>query len=205
MSNSKMKGFFKGFRYFAQIFEGEKDKDIQIGYPTDVKHVAHIGWDGPSVNSPSWMNEFKNSPGVADLQNKGQDNGVKRVPEESKRRSHRDPPDLSKASKRHSMGVTDSPTKEKSSKPRTRKPSNKNKDDSNPTRMPESPDPFQLPPPLPGPDNITPKKPRRHKKENPSAVKVKSKAQPSSDSASPAQTRNSPIATFDEAEHDLLL
>lgn len=28
---------------------------MQIGYPTDVKHVAHIGWDGPSVNPPSWV------------------------------------------------------------------------------------------------------------------------------------------------------
>ena len=28
---------------------------MQIGYPTDVKHVAHIGWDGPSVGSPSWV------------------------------------------------------------------------------------------------------------------------------------------------------
>ena len=29
---------------------------MQIGFPTDVKHVAHIGWDGPSVNSaPSWV------------------------------------------------------------------------------------------------------------------------------------------------------
>ncbi|KAL0548120.1 hypothetical protein IC582_012565 [Cucumis melo] len=38
---------------------------MQIGLPTDVKHVAHIGWDGPSGNqnnTPSWMNEFKSSP-----------------------------------------------------------------------------------------------------------------------------------------------
>lgn len=28
---------------------------MQIGNPTDVKHVAHIGWDGPSVNTPSWV------------------------------------------------------------------------------------------------------------------------------------------------------
>ncbi|KAL2236410.1 UNVERIFIED_CONTAM: CRIB domain-containing protein RIC5 [Sesamum indicum] len=27
---------------------------MQIGLPTDVKHVAHIGWDGPKVDSPSW-------------------------------------------------------------------------------------------------------------------------------------------------------
>ena len=35
--------------------DNEKEQEIQIGYPTDVKHVAHIGWDGPSVNSPSWV------------------------------------------------------------------------------------------------------------------------------------------------------
>lgn len=28
---------------------------MQIGFPTDVKHVAHIGWDGPTVDSPSWV------------------------------------------------------------------------------------------------------------------------------------------------------
>jgi hypothetical protein len=32
-----------------------KEPKMQIGYPTDVKHVAHIGWDGPSINSPSWV------------------------------------------------------------------------------------------------------------------------------------------------------
>lgn len=28
---------------------------MEIGYPTDVKHVAHIGWDGPSGTGPSWV------------------------------------------------------------------------------------------------------------------------------------------------------
>lgn len=28
---------------------------MEIGYPTDVKHVAHIGWDGPSGSAPSWV------------------------------------------------------------------------------------------------------------------------------------------------------
>lgn len=37
----------------------EKEKDIQIGFPTDVKHVAHIGWDGPSTdNNPSWVKNY---------------------------------------------------------------------------------------------------------------------------------------------------
>ncbi|XP_021804657.1 CRIB domain-containing protein RIC7 [Prunus avium] len=62
---TKVKGLFKGLRYISHMFE-EKDDEIQIGFPTDVKHVAHIGWDGPSANStPSWMNDFKSSPEVS--------------------------------------------------------------------------------------------------------------------------------------------
>lgn len=39
------------------MVESEKEEEIQIGNPTDVKHVAHIGWDGPSANAtaPSWV------------------------------------------------------------------------------------------------------------------------------------------------------
>jgi len=32
-----------------------KEREIEIGHPTDVKHVAHIGWDGPNGNGPSWV------------------------------------------------------------------------------------------------------------------------------------------------------
>nr|GMD26943.1 CRIB domain-containing protein RIC6-like [Ipomoea batatas] len=40
--------------------EEEKEAEIQIGFPTDVKHVAHIGWDGPAAqDNPSWMKDFK--------------------------------------------------------------------------------------------------------------------------------------------------
>ncbi|XP_022870059.1 CRIB domain-containing protein RIC7-like [Olea europaea var. sylvestris] len=50
---------FQGFLYrLSQIFV-EKEPEIEIGLPTDVKHVAHIGWDGPSRTGPGWMNEFK--------------------------------------------------------------------------------------------------------------------------------------------------
>lgn len=28
---------------------------MEIGYPTDVRHVAHIGWDSGSTNAPSWV------------------------------------------------------------------------------------------------------------------------------------------------------
>ncbi|VYS44982.1 unnamed protein product [Arabidopsis thaliana] len=54
-----VKGLLKGIRYITQIFDEEKDKDMQIGFPTDVKHVAHIGSDGPATNVPSWMGDFK--------------------------------------------------------------------------------------------------------------------------------------------------
>ena len=56
-----MKGLLKGLRYISQIFENsdEDEPEMQIGNPTDVKHVAHIGWDGPSASSPSWINDFK--------------------------------------------------------------------------------------------------------------------------------------------------
>ncbi|KAA3467923.1 CRIB domain-containing protein RIC7-like isoform X1 [Gossypium australe] len=56
-----MKGLLKGLRYISDIFEQEKEQEMQIGNPTDVKHVAHIGMDGPSANKPSWMNEFNSA------------------------------------------------------------------------------------------------------------------------------------------------
>lgn len=36
----------------------EMNRGIEIGYPTDVKHVTHIGWDGSSSTNPveGWEN-----------------------------------------------------------------------------------------------------------------------------------------------------
>ncbi|PRQ28515.1 putative CRIB domain-containing protein [Rosa chinensis] len=56
----------KIFKYISQIFV-VKEREMEIGFPTDVKHVAHIGWDGPSDSAPSWMNEFKNGPDFSTL------------------------------------------------------------------------------------------------------------------------------------------
>ncbi|KAL1221763.1 CRIB domain-containing protein RIC10 [Cardamine amara subsp. amara] len=56
----KMKGIYKGFKCISQIFAVEKEREeIEIGFPTDVKHVAHIGWEGSSGSAPGWMSEFK--------------------------------------------------------------------------------------------------------------------------------------------------
>ncbi|KAI6674926.1 hypothetical protein NL676_002832 [Syzygium grande] len=113
--------------------ENEKQQEMEIGFPTDVKHVAHIGWDGPSVTSPSWMNEFRTTPGFssAPLGLPGDTNGdgsVRSVVSEgSSRRGAQTPtfqsspagdlPELPKSSRRHSTGSsTDSPTKSRSDK-----------------------------------------------------------------------------------------
>jgi hypothetical protein len=41
-----------------------KEPEMTIGFPTDVKHVAHIGWDGPSATTtnnaaagPTWVSQ----------------------------------------------------------------------------------------------------------------------------------------------------
>ncbi|KAE8679938.1 Ubiquitin 4, putative isoform 1 [Hibiscus syriacus] len=52
-----MKGLLKGLRNLHNMFD-EKEQEMQIGNPTDVKHVAHIGMDGPAASKPSWMNGF---------------------------------------------------------------------------------------------------------------------------------------------------
>ncbi|CAJ1822830.1 unnamed protein product [Sphenostylis stenocarpa] len=47
---------FKGFKNFSQFFV-EKDEyeevemDMEIGCPTDVQHVTHIGWDGIATSA----------------------------------------------------------------------------------------------------------------------------------------------------------
>ncbi|KAF8651250.1 hypothetical protein HU200_063499 [Digitaria exilis] len=62
----KAKGFFK---IISRIFV-VKEHEMEIGYPTDVKHVAHIGWDSASGNaSPSWMKNIMASPDFSSLGN----------------------------------------------------------------------------------------------------------------------------------------
>ncbi|GMI66425.1 hypothetical protein HRI_000311800 [Hibiscus trionum] len=125
-SNNKMKGLLKGLRYISEIFENEKEPEMQIGMPTDVKHVAHIGWDGPSAavkSAPSWMNEFKSSPandGEAREEDPrksvSQETETAEVPKSSKRGS-------SSSTRNDSAG--ESTGKEKSDKPKHSKKSSK--------------------------------------------------------------------------------
>jgi hypothetical protein len=50
----------RGFKHLSHIFtvydtdeEEEEEHEMVIGLPTDVKHVAHIGWDGGTSTSTS--------------------------------------------------------------------------------------------------------------------------------------------------------
>ncbi|CAN8311178.1 unnamed protein product [Cochlearia groenlandica] len=116
-----MKSLLKGLRYVSQIFENEKEPEMKIGTPTDVKHVAHIGWDGGSVNqsSPSWMNDFNASGGFssAPLGNIIEDASC--IPEGNQliySTRSRDRPGLPKSTRDRSNNnnVIGSPTKERS-------------------------------------------------------------------------------------------
>ncbi|MCE5166676.1 hypothetical protein HAX54_023949 [Datura stramonium] len=126
---AKVKGFLKALG-ISQMFEEEKEQEMQIGLPTDVKHVAHIGWDGPSIENPSWMKEFK-EPGkfhTAPLgppldPNDHPDNrsDADQVYKNANSSLPDDQPEVSKTSRRHSSsetgnGGTTSPKKSRSSR-----------------------------------------------------------------------------------------
>ncbi|XP_042516624.1 CRIB domain-containing protein RIC7 [Macadamia integrifolia] len=138
--STKMKGLLKGLRYISQIFDNNgKEQEMQIGFPTDVKHVAHIGWDGPAVHSPSWMDEHRPGPNFssAPLSTNGDANesnrksaSLEEMPELSKPSTYipssLDSPasrDQSKKSRRHhtttgiSISSPSRDTKERSSRP----------------------------------------------------------------------------------------
>ncbi|CAA0308220.1 unnamed protein product [Arabidopsis thaliana] len=62
---TRFKGLYnKSFKCFSDIFDVEEEEEMEIGYPTDVRHVSHIGWDSSSSSAPSWLHEFKTSNNV---------------------------------------------------------------------------------------------------------------------------------------------
>ncbi|KAM3234320.1 CRIB domain-containing protein RIC6 [Capsicum annuum] len=108
---TKVKGLLKGLRYISHVFDDDKKKDMQIGFPTDVQHVAHVGWDGKSVDNPSWMKEYK-SPGA-----------FQSAPLALSPRELKETPDIKWVSedsnRRPRNAANSSPTKEKPDKLRT--------------------------------------------------------------------------------------
>ncbi|XP_068666560.1 CRIB domain-containing protein RIC9-like [Aristolochia californica] len=111
---TKMKGLLKGLRYISQIFDN-KEQEMEIGFPTDVKHVAHIGWDGPSVNAPSWMNEFRTTTDFssAPLSNVGEGKDMQWCGSSggNQESTAKDLPELSKPSRRQYLS-SDSPSRD---------------------------------------------------------------------------------------------
>ncbi|KAL0916919.1 hypothetical protein M5K25_014472 [Dendrobium thyrsiflorum] len=59
----KVKGLFKGLKYISQIFV-YKEQEMEIGHPTDVRHIAHIGFDSDSMHAPSWMSKYKSASDI---------------------------------------------------------------------------------------------------------------------------------------------
>ncbi|XP_059594795.1 CRIB domain-containing protein RIC6 [Vitis vinifera] len=139
-----MKGLLKGLRYISQIFDNEKEQEMEIGYPTDVKHVAHIGWDGgPSVNTPSWMSV---DPGLKDGQpQNSQASRLPDMPRSSRRQSSTgasasvtsEQSDVQRRSRRHhSSSSTSSLPREATGKTKPRQPREGSQGSESPSRNP---------------------------------------------------------------------
>jgi|APAra0007618257_1042622.scaffolds.fasta_scaffold00919_7 hypothetical protein len=43
---------------WIKFVDVEEEEEMEIGYPTDVRHVSHIGWDSSSSSAPSWVRHF---------------------------------------------------------------------------------------------------------------------------------------------------
>ncbi|KAK4796793.1 hypothetical protein SAY86_029119 [Trapa natans] len=136
--STKVKGLLKGLRYISTIFEEGEEQEMVIGFPTDVKHVAHIGMDGPSDSPPSWMDDFKQSQGEGDVHKVSDGDSAQKASEGSSGTGAkaansitgspaRDLPEVPKP-RRHSSSSSngaESPTKAKSEKRRHHRRSSK--------------------------------------------------------------------------------
>nr|CAB3468769.1 unnamed protein product [Digitaria exilis] len=63
-----MKGIFRGLKIIAQIFtvQREHEHEIEIGYPTDVRHLSHVGFSA-SGSCPSWSRGGSSGTGIHKL------------------------------------------------------------------------------------------------------------------------------------------
>ncbi|KAF9683040.1 hypothetical protein SADUNF_Sadunf05G0170800 [Salix dunnii] len=126
----------------------DEEPEMQIGFPTDVKHVAHIGWDGPSMNgfhsqppyssAPLSLNRDVKEEGSTKWESEGSNRkgsrapnspaGVPSSPGGSQSSPSRDFPELPKSSRRRSSTGTlaESPSREKSDKPKQSRRSSRN-------------------------------------------------------------------------------
>ncbi|KAK1307311.1 hypothetical protein QJS10_CPA10g01530 [Acorus calamus] len=53
----RLQKLIRGFKNISHLFykddddEDDEEMEMEIGLPTDVDHVAHIGWDTPNIRS----------------------------------------------------------------------------------------------------------------------------------------------------------
>ncbi|XP_078148330.1 uncharacterized protein LOC144543798 isoform X2 [Carex rostrata] len=63
MGTKMKKGILRPIQFITKIFDSKEEEiEIQIGLPTDVKHLAHIGFHGPETTGPSWMDHYHSAP-----------------------------------------------------------------------------------------------------------------------------------------------
>ncbi|XP_065864496.1 CRIB domain-containing protein RIC5-like [Euphorbia lathyris] len=104
-----MKGLIRGgFRYISHMFD-EKEPEMEIGNPTDVKHVAHIGWEGPDASKPTWMDEFHNHKSATELENGNSDSVGQLFPAVSPISTDTNQGEKPKHRTRRSSGAANSP------------------------------------------------------------------------------------------------
>ena len=61
--SEKLQKLVKGFKSLPQVFHREVEvMEIEIGSPTDVQHVGHVGWDGSNNTSVSTMKTWDRAP-----------------------------------------------------------------------------------------------------------------------------------------------
>ncbi|KAJ4805841.1 ROP-interactive CRIB motif-containing protein 5 [Rhynchospora pubera] len=56
------KNILRPIQFISKIFDAKEEEELQIGLPTDVKHLAHIGFHGPETTGPSWMDQYHSAP-----------------------------------------------------------------------------------------------------------------------------------------------
>ncbi|XP_043690884.1 CRIB domain-containing protein RIC4-like [Telopea speciosissima] len=70
--SSGLQRLIKSFKSFSHILvykDEVEEMDMEIGFPTDVKHVTHIGWDGSVTTNPLKVWDTLKAPEMISLPN----------------------------------------------------------------------------------------------------------------------------------------
>ncbi|CAN0829214.1 CRIB domain-containing protein RIC7 [Linum grandiflorum] len=174
---------------------------MHIGNPTDVKHVAHIGWDGNKDAPPTWMTGFKGESGSgspngtnSSLQSIPEAEGIHKSESEQKSRTASSSGGNGGLSRRSSLAAGEPGNKHNNRQTR-RASRNGNKEiqqdgESKPSTLQSTSKELG--------DNDAPKKVRRKKAKESDGMKSKSKAVDEAESSS-SQPDQSQISSSETA------